>query len=509
MNTAVERATSQSLAGERLFAERARKVIILGHVQDGGTYSLLTSTLAQRTCQITHCTAFSELSAGLIAQASLMFVFVSSFPGKSLLTRIGAMLADAPNLSVIPVVEYADQQCAAALLELGCVDYLLAPFSGSQLHALLQRQESALAAQESFVSCSQAGRRLLAMAQRVAMARAPILITGETGTGKEMMARYIHRFAASDDAPFIAVNCAAIPEQMLESLLFGHERGAFTGATAAQPGKFELANGGTLLLDEIGELPLGLQAKLLRVLQEQKVERLGGHKEIPLNVRIIAATNRDLQQEVAEGRFRADLMFRLDVLPLHISPLRERKEDVLPLARRLIRKHAPHEQRDDLLTTAACEALLAHDWPGNVRELENMLQRALVLRNGLFIQPQDLGLERRMANPAVLNLNGLNCPVQPMVQPSVSSPMAASAPGEMAAVEMGPMDMVPVEMAKEMGGKAALRASGKWAEYQHVLDTIRRFGGHKAKAAESLGMTPRALRYRLTAMREQGVQITF
>ncbi|HEX7763373.1 MAG TPA: sigma-54 dependent transcriptional regulator, partial [Cellvibrio sp.] len=322
-----------------------------------------------------------------------------------------------------------------------------------------------------------AGRRLLAMAQRVALARAPILITGETGTGKEMMARYIHRFSAADDAPFIAVNCAAIPEQMLESLLFGHERGAFTGATAAQPGKFELANGGTLLLDEIGELPLGLQAKLLRVLQEQRVERLGGHKEIPLNVRIIAATNRDLQQEVAEGRFRADLMFRLDVLPLHICPLRERKEDVLPLARRLIRKHAPHEQRDDLLTPAACDALLAHDWPGNVRELENMLQRALVLRNGLFIQPQDLGLALPAARGAI--------------------------PGKPYVTESG------ADLNSEMCGKAALRASGKWAEYQHVIDTIRRFGGHKAKAAESLGMTPRALRYRLTAMREQGVQITF
>ncbi len=463
--------TSQSI-----HVAAASKVIILGHSRDDG-YSLLTSGLMQRDCQVIHCAQFSELSTSLIAQANLIFVFVSSFPGSGLFARIGAMIGDAPDISVIPVVEYADQQKAAALLELGCVDYLLAPFSAPQLNALLQRQESGLAAEESFVSCSQAGRRLLAMAQRVALARAPILITGETGTGKEMMARYIHRFSAADDAPFIAVNCAAIPEQMLESLLFGHERGAFTGATAAQPGKFELANGGTLLLDEIGELPLGLQAKLLRVLQEQRVERLGGHKEIPLNVRIIAATNRDLQQEVAEGRFRADWMFRLDVLPLHICPLRERKEDVLPLARRLIRKHAPHEQRDDLLTPAACDALLAHDWPGNVRELENMLQRALVLRNGLFIQPQDLGLALPATRGAI--------------------------PGKPYVTESG------ADLNSEMCGKAALRASGKWAEYQHVIDTIRRFGGHKAKAAESLGMTPRALRYRLTAMREQGVQITF
>src|SRR5690606_37558354 len=178
----------------------------------------------------------------------------------------------------------------------------------------------------------------------------------------------------------------------LESILFGHEKGAFTGAVAAQPGKFEQANGGTLLLDEIGGLPLGLQAKHLRVLQEQRVERPGGRKELALDVRIIAATNRDLQREVAEGRFRADLMFRLDVLPLHISPLRERKEDVLPLVRRFIAKYAPQDADENLLTAEACRALLQHDWPGNARELENTVQRALVLRHGPFIQPQDPGL---------------------------------------------------------------------------------------------------------------------
>lgn len=458
--------------GER--ASPARQVVILGRSRDEA-YGLLTTSLEANGCQLVHCAEFGELSSGLIAKASMVFVFVSSFPGAGLFARVGAMIAEAPQLSIIPIVEYADQEKAAALLEMGCVDYLLAPFSAPQLTMLLQRQESALAAEEIFVTRSRAGRRLLAMAQRVALASAPILITGETGTGKEMMARYIHRFSAVDNAPFIAVNCAAIPEQMLESLLFGHEKGAFTGATAVQPGKFELANGGTLLLDEIGELPLGLQAKLLRVLQEQKVERLGGHKEIPLNVRIIAATNRDLQVEVAEGRFRSDLMFRLDVLPLHISPLRERKDDVLPLARRLISKHAPHEQRDDLLTQSACDALVAHSWPGNVRELENMLQRALVLRNGLFIQPQDLGL---------------------------------MAPGEDIAQPVVPMKGADMSSG-DVSGKAALRASGKWAEYQHVIDTIRRFGGHKTKAAESLGMTPRALRYRLNAMRQQGVQITF
>jgi two-component system, response regulator FlrC len=458
-----------SYACDGLFDELPgqQHIVVVGQA-DAASDGLLSGSLRRQGYRVRRFASCLELDPQVVQSASLVLVFVSSLAGPSLYAQVGAMLRQASRVGVVPVVEYADQEKAAALLELGCVDYLLAPFSEAQLSALLRRQESS-AGEEGFVSCSQAGRRLLAMAQRVAMTRAPILITGETGTGKELMARYIHRFSAAGDAPFIAVNCAAIPEQMLESILFGHEKGAFTGAVSAQPGKFELANGGTLLLDEIGELPLGLQAKLLRVLQEQCVERLGGRKEIPLDVRIVAATNRDLQQEVAEGRFRADLMFRLDVLPLHISPLRERKDDVLPLARRFIRQYAAQDARHELLTEDACRALLAHDWPGNVRELENCLQRALVLRNGLYIQAQDLGLAVPPSAPAE---------PAPRLQPQLLE-----------------------------GGKAALRASGKWAEYQHVIDTIRRFGGHKTKAAESLGMTPRALRYRLNAMREQGVQI--
>ena len=439
-------------------------VIVVGHSDNKG-YSILVESLSEQHCAVACVESCAQLQVYSLNQATLVFIFVSGFSGHVLNAETESLIRRAPHISVIPVVEYAEQDRAAALLERGCVDYLLAPFSAAQIKALLQRQAAAVSAQESFVSRSPAGRRLLAMAQRVAVTRAPILITGETGTGKEMMARYIHRFASADNAPFVAVNCAAIPEQMLESLLFGHERGAFTGAVTAQCGKFELANGGTLLLDEIGELPLGLQAKLLRVLQEQRVERLGGHKEIALDVRIIAATNRDLSEEVAQGRFRSDLMFRLDVLPLHITPLRERQEDVLALAQRFIAQYAPQEAADGLLTEEACQALLQHDWPGNVRELENTLQRALVLRRGLFIQPQDLGL----------TASAVPC-----------------SPSQISGADAG-------------DGKAALRATGKWAEYQHVLDTIRKFDGHKSKAAQSLGMTPRALRYRLSAMREQGI----
>ena len=290
------------------FAVRAEQasVIVVGD-PDNSACSLLVASLSQQLCTVVSVESCAQLQADSLSPTTLVFIIVSGFSAHQLNAETESLLRRARHISVIPVVEYAKQERAAALLERGCVDYLLAPFSATQIKALLQRHAAAAGAQESFVSCSASGRRLLAMAQRVASTRAPILITGETGTGKEMMARYIHRFASGENTPFVAVNCAAIPEQMLESLLFGHERGAFTGAVTAQCGKFELANGGTLLLDEIGELPLGLQAKLLRVLQEQRVERLGGHKEIALDVRIIAATNRDLNEEVAQGRFRSDL----------------------------------------------------------------------------------------------------------------------------------------------------------------------------------------------------------
>ncbi len=446
------------------------KVVVVIANGDEQTYPLLCEGLRKEGCEVATYSGSDRIDKYVLNSAALVFFFIGSVSPEKLYVKVGELVAESGDASVVPIVEYADQEKAVTLLELGCIDYLLSPFSETQLGALLRRQECIGAAEEFFVARSRAGRRLLALAQRVALTRAPILITGETGTGKELMARYIHRFSAGPDAPFVAVNCAAIPAPMLESILFGHEKGAFTGAVTSQPGKFELANGGTLLLDEIGEMPLELQAKLLRVLQEQKVERLGGRREIDLDVRIIAATNRDLQQEVAEGRFRADLLFRLDVLPLHISPLRERKEDILPLARRFTRKYAPQEAHQELLTEQACQALLRHDWPGNVRELENRVQRALVLRNGLYIQPQDLGLEP---------------------------------PPAPAGVESSPLPPLPAD------GKAALRDRGKWAEYQHVIDVIRRCDGHKGKAAASLGMTPRALRYRLKAMREQGLNLNF
>ncbi len=209
-----------------------------------------------------------------------------------------------------------------------------------------------------------------------------MLIVGESGTGKEVLARFIHRYSPRAASPFVAVNCAAIPENMLEAMLFGYERGAFTGAHAAHPGKFEQAQGGTLLLDEITEMPLGLQAKLLRVLQEREVERLGGRTPLRLDVRVLATTNRRLREEVAAGRFREDLYYRLNVFPLAIAPLRERRDDVLPLAMQLLSGRCRPGERIPALSADAAQLLLTYSWPGNVRELDNLLQRALILVNG-------------------------------------------------------------------------------------------------------------------------------
>src|SRR6186713_2781715 len=221
--------------------------------------------------------------------------------------------------------------------------------------------------------------RLMELARRVSQSDCTVLIVGESGTGKEVLARFIHRCSPRSRQSFVAVNCAAIPENMLEAILFGYERGAFTGAHAAHPGKFEQAQGGTLLLDEVTEMPLGLQAKLLRVLQEREVERLGGRTPVALDVRVLATTNRNLRGEVAAGRFREDLYYRLNVFPLTTAPLRERRDDVLPLAMHMLNARCRPGERIPALSAEAAHVLLTHTWPGNVRELDNVMQRALIL----------------------------------------------------------------------------------------------------------------------------------
>ncbi|MBM7071621.1 sigma-54-dependent Fis family transcriptional regulator [Shewanella sp. 202IG2-18] len=367
-------------------------------------------------------------------------------------------LAKVNGTNKVALLNAEQSENAAQAMKLGVQDYLLLPLQQEQLIALVIRLKELEKTNHNYIVSSPVSRQLLMLAHRSAMTEASVLITGESGTGKEPLARYIHQNSSRANKPFIAINCAAIPESILESLLFGHSKGAFTGAQADQPGKFELANGGTILLDEIGEMPLLLQAKLLRVLQEREVERLGDHKSISLDIRIIAATNRDLRAAVNNGEFREDLFYRLDVLPLKTLPLRERRSDILPLAEHFLSKYNMDTPLQ-FFSDQAKQVLMAHDWPGNVRELENCIQRALVLRRGQVIQMADLGLE--IKSSAVL-----------------------------------------IET-KE----TSLKQSKQQAEFQFVIDALKRFNGHRCKTAEFLEMTTRALRYKLAQMREQGIDI--
>ena len=245
----------------------------------------------------------------------------------------------------------------------------------------------------SMIAADAASLQLMGVADRVARADVTVLINGPTGTGKEVLARFIHARSPRADKPFVAINCAAIPENMLEAMMFGHEKGAFTGASVANKGLFRAADGGTLLLDEISEMPIGLQSKLLRVLQERCVTPLGVQKEVAVDVRVIATTNRDMAAEVRRNNFREDLFYRLNVFPLETLPLRERPHDILPLAVGMLRRHAEAGNAIPWMTQEATAVLERHEWPGNVRELENVIQRALVLHVNGCITPADIVLD--------------------------------------------------------------------------------------------------------------------
>ena len=319
------------------------------------------------------------------------------------------------------------------------------------------------------VACAPSSRRLVDLARRVAPSGCTVLVVGESGTGKEILARYIHRRSSRAEQPFVAVNCAAIPENMLEAMLFGYERGSFTGAHASHPGKFEQAQGGTLLLDEVTEMPLGLQAKLLRVLQEREVERLGGRTPVSLDVRVIATTNRRLREEVAAGRFREDLYYRLNVFPLAIAPLRLRRDDVLPLAMHLLTARCRPGEPIPALSAEAAHMLLTYSWPGNVRELDNLLQRALILLNGPVIRPEHIQFE--LANEAM-------------------------PPGAAGAAPAASEDAI-----------RSLTGSLVQAERDLILDALRSHQGSRREAAERLGISPRTLRYKLARLREAGIDV--
>jgi two-component system response regulator FlrC len=378
--------------------------------------------------------------------------------GLSCAVAEGGVRADIPHIYDISeeaearsgdlLIEYADGAPAlmlgdgrkAALLRFGFEDM---PF-GHALAAELMRAPVRPACGEP------ESARMLALAERVAASEATVLILGETGTGKEGLARFIHASSLRARQPFVAVNCAALPETMIEAILFGHRKGSFTGASADGEGLFRAAEGGTLLLDEISELPLGLQAKLLRALQEKEVLPVGAVRPEPIDVRVIACANRDLAADVAEGRFRADLYWRLNVMPLHVQPLNRRRLDVRAIAAAMLLRHMPSTGLLPWPTAAALDRLMTHAWPGNARELENVLQRAILLREGDRIDAADLQIE--------------------------AAPAERPAPRHFADI-------------------------GRHAQEDVIRAALAATDGHRMRAAERLGISERTLRYRLADMR--------
>jgi two-component system response regulator FlrC len=396
-----------------------------------------------------------------------------------------------PHLPVVLMTAFADVDRAVEAMRAGACDFLLKPFEPKALLEHVARYRlPAMGEDSDVVAVDAASRNLFSLAARVAQTDATVLLTGESGVGKEVVARYIHNHSARRKGPFVAINCAAIPESLLEATLFGYEKGAFTGANQAQAGKFEQAQNGTLLLDEVTEMPLALQAKLLRVLQEREVERVGGKLPVRLDIRVVATSNRDMAEAVAKGIFREDLYYRLNVFPLLIPALRQRPDDVVPLARHFLADQGGKSGRPGLLLTPAAEqALRIHSWPGNVRELVNVMQRALILAPGDQVDAVHLHLVARPGAPA------------PAVPAYVPPP-----PAMMEVPQLAPQipQAIPVE---EDGG---LQSGGKKAdsikdwERELILETLASVGGSRKLAVEKLGISERTLRHKLRQYRLAG-----
>jgi DNA-binding NtrC family response regulator len=356
------------------------------------------------------CGSGAEALAALDVRTADVVVTDWKMPQMDGIELLRELRARRPGLPVILLTAHASVPSAVAAMREGAFDYVTKPFDNDELRGLvaralemtrLQRENRYLRqevagryAPESMVAESARAKGLLDLVRRVAPSRATVLIQGESGTGKELVARLLHFWSDRVGQPFVAVNCKAFAEGVLESELFGHEKGAFTGATGTHTGCFERAAGGTLFLDEIGETSVDFQGKLLRVLQDGEVLRIGGTQSRSVNVRVVAATNRRLRDEIDAGRFREDLFFRLNVIPVLLAPLRERPDDILPLARHFLARGTAEAGRSLTLSAEAEQALLAHSWPGNARELENAIERAVILARGTEITPEDLLLEQ-------------------------------------------------------------------------------------------------------------------
>lgn len=385
--------------------------------------------------------------------------------GAELLSKIKNLY---PDLPVVVMTAYASIEKAVDFMRLGAADYLVKPFEVEALQQVIKKiinKEVTVKHEAELLAEDEKMQSLKLLSSKVAQSEATVLLCGESGVGKEVFAQFIHNQSKRADQDFVAINCAAIPENMLEAVLFGYEKGAFTGAVQATPGKFEQAQNGTLLLDEISEMDGALQAKLLRVLQEKEVERLGGRKPIKLNVRVLATTNRNLKEEVASGRFREDLFYRLSVFPIQIPPLRERLADIIPIANKLLNKQAGSASNELSLTADAQQKLLNYSWRGNVRELDNVMQRALIFKSGNEVTAADIHLEA------------------------------------------DDYELMSKQEKSETVQDSELVNGLKDREQQLILEALKAGNGSRKYAAERLGISPRTLRYKLARMRDSGITV--
>jgi DNA-binding NtrC family response regulator len=411
----------------------------------------------------------AEAGLKLLRENSVNLVVTDlKLPGMSGLDFLHAIKRQHAALPVVVMTAFGTVETAVEAMKAGASDYVLKPFSLSEMRMVIHKELDVHNLREENRSLREAlGKRyehpnvvarstkmqeVLATVDRVAPTNSTVLLGGESGVGKDLIARAIHEKSRRAAGPFIKINSTAIPENLLESELFGYERGAFTGANASKPGKFELADKGTLFLDEIGDVPLAIQVKLLRVLQEREFERLGGTKTLKVDVRLIAATNRDLREALEQGTFREDLYYRLNVVPIDIAPLRQRKEDIPDLANLFISRFAGDSGKPiEDITPEAMQVLVNYHWPGNVRELQNIIERACALAQGVVLKVEDVHLDVRPARA----MNGAD-------------------------------NFLPEGMTLE-----------QW-EDEMIRESLRRAHGNKSQAARLLGLSRNALRYRLS-----------
>ncbi|MEL0637924.1 MULTISPECIES: sigma-54-dependent transcriptional regulator [Marinomonas] len=427
-----------------------------------------TLMLASYQCKL----VFNAEDAMLALKTNVFDMVVSdvNLPGMDGYGLLNHVVENYPELPIMLMTAYGDIAHAVEAMRDGAVDYLLKPFQEKELLEAIEKYtiKKVVTHNHQPIAKDPSSVAMLELAKRVAVTDSTVLICGESGTGKEVLANFIHQESTRSNAPFVAINCAAIPENMLEAILFGYEKGAYTGAVSAQAGKFEQANGGTLLLDEITEIDIGLQAKLLRVLQEQEVERLGGKKIIQLDVRIIATTNRDLAEYVRDGGFREDLYYRLNVFPLRWLPIRERKGDIQPIAQRSLEKHsAKMRVAGAVLKPSALSKLEAHPWPGNVRELDNVIQRALILSPNGQIHDDHIAFDM----------------------------MSASAASDSISEE------------EEDSAASILGKGVQQHEFRIIAQALIEANGKRKVVADKLGISPRTLRYKIAKMRESGLDV--